>query len=426
MNEWKLLNSDQQSAIEDIILWLSTDSPYYVLSGAAGTGKTYTLRELLACIPGQVVVTAPTNKATRVLRETLTSEDYTPICRTTYSLLGLRLTPDGEIKRLTSPEDPVDLKSLSMVVIDEASMVNQQLMVEIEKATQHGRLKILFLGDPNQLPPVKEGMSPVWKLTENKSDLQKVMRFDNQILVLANRIKEVVNHPAPSIKLTPDNNCIEGVWLENKGQFIESIMRSARLGNFADTSSLTKAIAWRNATVAELNSLIRRQIFDNSEESKWFIGDRIILTAPASDFEGYSIGCTDDEGTISRVEIAPHPIHGDFQCFNLSVITDENKRIDLWLLHPDSEFEFRLRANNLANDARLWSKKWKAYWEFMESFHQAQHGYAITAHRAQGSTYNTCYVAWTDILANRNRNEAFRCLYVAVTRPRKKLILGSW
>jgi len=53
-----------------------------------------------------------------------------------------------------------------------------------------------------------------------------------------------------------------------------------------------------------------------------------------------------------------------------------------------------------------------------------KYAYAITAHRAQGSTYDTVYVDYQDILMNRERYEAFQCLYVASSRPRKTLYLA--
>lgn len=422
------LNPDQQAAVKRILEWLwEGDSPYFLLAGAAGTGKTYAIQALVDQINGKIVFTAPTNKATKVLRATLTTEDYKPICRTIYSLLGLKMEANGAIKQLTAPEDPVDLRAITLVVVDEASMVNQALMGEIEKAAEnYGRLKFLFMGDRNQLPPVNEKASMVWELDMPRAELYQVMRFDNQILDLARKIEKQVDHPAPTIKLLSDNDEIEGVWYLTQAHFHMALMNAAKQGDFSNPIQLTKAIAWRNQTVGEINQLIRGQIFDNANERRWMVGDRIILTGPANDFDGKSIGCTDDEGTVEKVERATHQLYPEFECYNISVITDENKRISLWVLHEDYEFEARFKQNHLANEAKFNPRMWKDYWHFVDSFHKVQYGYAITAHRAQGSTYDSCYVVWNDILTNRNRGEAFRCLYVASTRPKKKLILGGW
>lgn len=421
------LNNDQQMALTAILGWLDNSrSPYFILSGSAGTGKTYTVQALIEELDERIVFTAPTNKATKVLRAMLTTDDYKPICKTIYSLLGLRMEPDGAVKKLTAPEDPVDLKSVYLIVVDEASMVNRELMVEIEKAIENFDCRILFLGDPNQLPPVNQRISTVWNLDCPRATLQQVMRFDNQILALANRICRVVDHPAPAIAFQADNDGIEGIWKLDTRQFHRQILKAAEDGLFSDPISPTKAIAWRNATVGAINQLVRQTIFDNSFDERWLVGDRIILTAPAADLENRPVGHTDDEGTVDRIDILPHPMYGEIQCHNLSVITDENKRISLWLVHHDSEFELRFKQNQLGEAARRNGRLWRDYWQFVDSFHKAQHGYAITAHRAQGSTYQNAFVVWNDILLNRNRSEAFRCFYVACTRAKKKLILGYW
>ena len=95
-------NPGQSAAITAIMSWLDDDAQdFFVLAGPAGTGKTFTVQGLLPLIRGKVVFTAPTNKATKVLRDTLRSDDYpNPDCRTIYSLLGLQLKANGELKEL--------------------------------------------------------------------------------------------------------------------------------------------------------------------------------------------------------------------------------------------------------------------------------------------------------------------------------------
>ena len=68
------LNPDQQKAVDAIMQWMGSGEPYFLLFGAAGTGKTYAVQALIDQINGKIVFTAPTNKATKVLRATLTSD----------------------------------------------------------------------------------------------------------------------------------------------------------------------------------------------------------------------------------------------------------------------------------------------------------------------------------------------------------------
>jgi exodeoxyribonuclease-5 len=415
-------NDEQAVAIAAMLDHLKTtgDDPYFVLRGPAGTGKTFTSTNSLLQFKRRVIVTAPTNKAVRVLREALKQWDLRLECRTIYSLLGLKLAPNGEIKELTKPEDPVDLEDVAAVFVDEWSMVNQALWGHIQDAQQrHKRLRWVFMGDQYQLPPVGEMSSPIAGLTKG-SELTRIMRQDNQILKLAAHLRDMVAKPFAQLRLIEDNNGEEGIW--KPVSLDQAILNQAQ--GFAKGEN--KAIAWRNATVDRLNRLIRQELFADGDKYPWQEGDRITLLEPAMNFDNEIIGTTDEEGAVEDSQIANHPEHEEFKCWRILMRSDMNTAMTLWVLHddPKNKFLFEQRKARLATVARANPKAWGEYWSFMESFHKVRHAYAITAHRAQGSTYQRAFVNWKDILANQNRGEAMRCLYVAATRPKKELYLG--
>lgn len=415
------LNDEQSAALESILTFLAGPEQFFVLSGGAGTGKTFCIRELPNRVKGRFIYTAPTNKATKVLRESVTTKEYKPECRTIYSLLGLRLEANGEVKELTAPEDPIDLSQYKAVIVDEGSMVNENLRKFIHQTADTFGVKFIFMGDPAQLPPVGELRSPIWRIKEG-AQLTRVMRHDNQILELATRLRAVVDHPAPSCSLRDNHDDVQGVWKLSEKEFTDSLLVGAMEGEFSSPNR-AKAIAWRNVTVDRLNALIRNRIFDNPQ-SPWLPGDRVIFTGPAKDLDDETIATTDDEGTVERVEVEYHAIHGEFKTFRVSIILDDNRPVVARVLHPESQMLYARRVEELSAQARANSRLWRKFWEFKEAFHQLRHAYAITAHRAQGSTYDTVFVDWRDILLNRNRQEAYRCLYVACTRPKRALVLG--
>lgn len=418
------LNLDQGTAVELILRFLADpDKQFFLLSGYAGTGKTYSVQHLIPLVRGRLIFTAPTNKATKVLRDTLTTDRYKPECRTIYSLLGLRLEANGEIKELAEPEDPVDLSQYKAVIVDEASMVNSNLFRFIKLTADTQQVKFIFMGDPAQLPPVKELRSPIWNNAHAVAELRHVMRHDNQILTLATAIRKVVDHPAPRVTIASDNSEGQGVWRLGEGEFEARIMEAVDRNRFSEPN-IAKAIAWRNMTVDALNKRIRERIFDNAAAQPWLPDDRIILMEPAKDSSGEIAGTTDDEGRVTRVEVDWHPEWREFKVWRLNVTTDDNRPIILRVLHEDCFAEHTRRAEELAQAARLDRRKWGVFWDFKEAFHKVRHSYAITAHRAQGSTYEAAFVDWRDILLNHNRSEAYRCLYVACTRPKKELYLN--
>ena len=417
-------NPGQSAAITAIMAWLDDESQdFFVLAGPAGTGKTFTVQGLLPLIRGKVVFTAPTNKATKVLRDTLRSDDYpNPDCRTIYSLLGLQLKANGELKELAEPEDEIDLSSYRLIIVDEASMVNANLMTFINRAVDNTGVKVLFMGDQFQLPPVKEPNSLVWALPCPKAELTEVMRQRNKILDTVTMIRAGISHPAPRWKFEDANDGGEGVFRPTSAAFMQAVDLSATNGEFQRPNG-AKLVAWRNATVDKMNDHVRKILWGPGA-AMWVQGDRLTLLEPANDLDGKKQASTDDEGTVDSATIAYHPIFGQFKCWSLKVTLDENKVVHLWAIHPDSLRDFELEKEHWAVEARANPRLWGKFWELCEAFHSVRHAYAITTHRAQGSTYETAFVYMTDILLNRNVAEARRCLYVACSRPRKRLYLA--
>lgn len=403
-------------------------APFFVLKGQAGTGKTFCMRSLVERVKKRLVFTAPTNKAVKVLRESITSQDYKPDCCTIYSLLGLQMLPNGEVKELKQREDTVDLSEVDVIVVDEASMVNEVLLRHIEAAAEaHPKIRWIMMGDKWQLPPVGEAWSRVWAVPWGGAELTKIMRQDNQILALSAHVRELIEKPMAALKIKSNNDGQEGVWCASSDNFVKWL--EERPEEFLGGQS--KAIAWRNLRVDYFNRIVRARLFSESDVYPWQEGDRITMLGPIQDvtreLENGShpiVATTDEEGVVERADQAQHPLYPEFLCWRVLFRSDFNTRATLWILHPSMQAKHAQRVARLAAEAKANSRLWGAFWEFKDAFHPVRHAYAITAHRAQGSTYEKAYVNWRDIMLNQNRSEAYRCLYVAVTRPKKELYLG--
>lgn len=417
------LNSDQEAAVSAAVDFLHTpDAHYFLLQGPAGTGKTFCIKALINRIRGRLVFTAPTNKATKVLRESVEAPGYRPEARTIFSLLGLRLEANGEVKELAAPEDPIDLTIYAAVVVDEASMVSSALWEHIQWAAENQGIKFIFMGDVNQIPPVGEIRSKLFSMGFPGAELTKVMRHDNQILKFATHLRQKLAHPAPSCTIESDNDGQEGLWKMGRPDFLARMLEYIDAGWFTRPDG-AKAIAWRNATVDQINQFVRKRLFGDGAAT-WLPGDRIVMTAPGYDENGKPYFSTDDEGEVTKVNVTWNNDYPEYKCYALTVTLDDNRVVTVWLLHEDSARDFNRNVERLAAEARSNSKLWEKVWDFKEAFHSAKYAYAITGHRAQGSTYQYVFVDFRDILLNRNRHEAFRILYVAATRPKKRLYLA--
>lgn len=427
---------EQAEAVDNIINWFRDPNPqFYTLKGYAGTGKTYLMTYLArtglqdpndkdhlldyAIKPRQICFTAPTNKAVKVLRNYLNDAGLAECStKTIYSLLGLSLQANGEVKELTHPEEPVDLSHFKLIVVDEASMVNRFLMDAIKNAFVEWKVPFLFMGDPAQLPPVGETSTPVWKI-ENQSLLTQVMRYGDSMLDLATSIRNVVDHPCPSVKIATS----PPVFRLSKEEWYAQMVANLELFKSGDA----KVIAWRNVTVDKYNSFIRNHIFGHAEAKSniWLPGDKIVATAHLKDLDDHTFMKTDEEATILEVVQGFHPRYSEFEIWNLLVEGEDKRKHTIRTLTPTGQFHLNNKLNELSMEAKGGKRyKWREFWQLKEAFNEVRHSYAITSHRSQGSSYLKTFIDLEDIMLNRNRQEAFRSLYVSCTRQRQEIYIS--
>ena len=159
------LGSEQKAAIDHI---LHSKGGSFFLTGKAGTGKSTIVRELQRQAnlrSMNMVIGAPTGVAAiNAGGKTLNSIFGFP-----NGLLG-NINMSDHYRGLSRKQSSV-LRAMDMLVIDEISMVNPDVMDAIDRllrvaknnqSTPFGGVKLLMVGDPYQLPPVsfKEEDSP--------------------------------------------------------------------------------------------------------------------------------------------------------------------------------------------------------------------------------------------------------------------------
>ena len=133
------LTEDQEKALQALLDFEKSDGRYFLLSGFAGTGKTTTLQFYLKASSKRQVLTAPTNKAVRVLRETAEAHGVRAECGTIHKLLSLRLSDDAEEKYCVQRDRRRgDLPCFDVLVIDECSMIGSHNPMEGRREAARG------------------------------------------------------------------------------------------------------------------------------------------------------------------------------------------------------------------------------------------------------------------------------------------------
>ncbi len=413
----KLLTSDQEKAKNLIAEWfLNTDDRMFVLSGYAGTGKTflidYVVREVLHLEPGtEAVFVTPTGKAATVLIRAGT------VAGTVHSLIYRRDEDDfdvdenGEIVgngRLTFVKrDKIDEK-IRLIVIDEASMIAEDVLRDL---LSFG-VKCLFSGDGAQLPPVGGSCGllehPDYTLTE-------IVRqaADNPIIRIATMAREG--------KAIPYGNYGDTVSVIGRNRLSPAQRR--RIFLKAD-----QIICGRNRTRAALNAEIRGYKGIPAEALLPVEGEKLICTLndwekPLDKEEKFHLvnGIIGRAGDVKENAdcLATMTFTADFADEGVRVPFDTGIFLTGRYVHGYGDRAVTLADGSVVHEddyERL--RLLKAVSD--EPICRFEFAYAVTCHKAQGSEFD--FVVVFDE-SGAFREDRARWLYTAVTRAREKLLL---
>lgn len=260
------LNDQQKSALKELEAFVNGDDTSITLSGYAGTGKTTIMgifnEYLKRRIHADIIFSAPTHRANAVTRQ------KTPNAKvvTLQSLLGLR--PDFDIT-----EDMFDLHKLkfeqvgdvkiefdSIVIVDEASMIQDSLYDFLLEQIAAKGAQIIFMGDKGQLRPVKaNNISKVFRNDGAQLQLTKVERTgDNPILKESTRVRNGEGFSYET-DIAPNGQGVE--YSSDKTRIREFVRTSLKEMKDSQDPLYFRVLAATNTSVDAYNSAIRQILY---------------------------------------------------------------------------------------------------------------------------------------------------------------------
>jgi ATP-dependent exoDNAse (exonuclease V) alpha subunit len=454
------LNVDQKAAfirLKNFIL--SDDDSIFVLKGYAGTGKTFLIRRLIDFISQyhggspKVALTAPTNKAVRVIMKSAELKGKNIKYVTTHSLLGLResINSKGEIEFVKDGNSKIVMDA-DYLVIDELSMLDDKLFKDFYD-NHRTKMRIIMMGDPAQIPPVHhDNCIPFRKDATQKykmrvSVIKEIMRqtHGNPIIEASLAIRQNITkeNPIPDLKTSVDAHGNGLIVINAKALGVKDLVKTKlkeyfNTQQFRTDADFCKVIAWRNKTVDYFNNMVRDLIFGEGAP-QIVVGEKLIVLKPViqeKDNKTFTALTTSEELEVVIVQEDLKKIWVLDKAFNFPVYNclvefqgpNGRKSMYICVLAKEGKILYEQCKNDLKKAAlelqgKTASSSWFKYYKFMREFADVTYNYAITAHRAQGSTYQNVFLAEDDIDVNSKIIERNRIKYTSYSRPTKKLFV---
>ena len=397
------LTSDQITADKMINEWFHrSTSQIFVLAGFAGTGKTtllrYTVLKTLGLTEDCVAFVTPTGKAATVLlRQGIPAT-------TVHRLIYQSITTETEVeingkkikieKLSFKRRESID-KSIKLIVLDEASMVPDEMLWDL---MEFG-VKILLCGDNAQLPPV-EGFNTYLK--QPNVTLRKIVRqqLDNPIIMLSEMAREG--------KYIPFGKYGDSALVMSKRQFIGEKRKQYLTRADQIICGINKT---RTAINDELRAMRGLGVLPES-------GDKLICTI--NNWEQF----IDSDFRYNLVNGIIGTVYNPFYDSSTGIGFMQFKVDFLDELCPDAlPFD-----TGIFTDGRYRYKHGDYFEKFNEdgdatgafTLNRFEYGYCISCHKAQGSEFDNVVVFDESYAFKEDKN---RWLYTAITRAKKKLIL---
>ena len=410
-----MLNTEQKIAKDRLISYLnSTTENRIILTGGGGTGKSYTISQvksdltkllkLSAVIDSTKVnqrhwfFSATTNKAKQAIQMYLPYQEVDTI----HSLLGLRpyrgyLTKSNNFTSKLSPG--------SILVIDEASYIDDKLLSFIDELVPKS-VKVIYVGDANQLTPVKSTTCPVFHQGYEELKLTTLVRQTNAPLIgeLSSEFKEYIESEGkldfPKISLS---NEISHMSSQDFNALIEKV--------FIQDNGLTlhnRVLAGTNAVVNKHNT----HLFGLANgRTELVAGDTVVSN-------NYVKGIKTDEEVII---LSKSPYLSSIANCNGTIFSIQSMTHSTDVYVPDSHKKASKTVTDIL-DAPESLDKAEAL-ELYAAMADLRPMYASTIHKSQGSTFENVYIDLSSLSYVRDKVALARLLYVAISRASKHVYL---
>ena len=414
------LNEGQKAAAEQFLQFLFSPEKEFIISGAAGVGKTYLMNyiidntlpryqemcELIGVKPeyDEVVMTATTNKAAEVL-----SKSVNRPTSTVHSFFNLTVRDDYKTgTTVLKRTNRWQIHTRKIIVIDEASMIDVELWKTLHDGTMD--CKLVYVGDHNQLAPVFEDLSAIYKHQAPMVELTQPVRNVGQpaLMQICQQLRETVaTGEFKPIQVIPGV-----IDLLDSQQMQDEIFKT-----FKEQTQASRILGYTNKRVIAYNDHIRgiRNLPASFQKGEFLVSNSVYhhkngIIPVETEVEvvgtksGQTIEIDKKHGVYLDVDYLDLKPQFGGPVPNVPFATDR--------AHLDALIKYYGRA-----------KDWTTYFYLKNDIADLRPRDAATVHKSQGSTYDTVFIDLGNISTCTNPSMAARMLYVAFSRARSRVFL---
>jgi exodeoxyribonuclease-5 len=410
---------------------------FYILCGAAGTGKTSITTALIGYLNSKALnykIAAPTGRAARILgRKSKT------VNSTIHSLI-YNTKPNPETGEVIFELKENTIKEISIYIIDEASMVSStvnkeegsmftaknSLLSDLIIFVKNGNSgnKIIFLGDKNQLPPVNETDSKALCLEYLKAKFQlngtaylltEVKRQEDGSYILKNatairegidaNFQKVILHGVEKQSIYQASSAYVKEYLNNGFENIVSIGATHKMNKMFNNVVREKLFGSRVNTI-EQNDLLLITSTWRRNNFQLYSGDHITVVEVNNSETELVAGLH-----FVPVKLLSKSIQGTDEIIEDYILLES-------ILNPEGlklEQENRLRHERFTKN-KVYRESGNAADDRYIGAIRATYGHSITCNKAQGGE-------WDKVFLNSFFIPSLKYQYTAVTRAKQALVL---
>ncbi len=457
-----ILTKQQQQVLDSIKEFLNNDASVFILKGYAGTGKTTMISHIVEEVAEHdkvPILMAPTGRAARVL-SSKTRREANTIHRCIYELDTIETQEESDDIRYIFPlKNAEDTAKDRICIVDESSMigtreVHNELLVFgtgsllndlLTFVAPHRGGKVIFVGDPMQLPPVGDNVS---------NALDEQFFTNNNIKVMVAELTDVVRQGEGSAIL--DNamkvrTLLESVQRdnlvfdrkENEVIDIEGYSMPKQLLNLYSKPEIGQSviITFSNRQARDYNYAVREILYPDKKhivigDILQVVSNNYKLNVMNGDFVNITDICGETEYQTAPVYVSAgrervkQNITLAFR--NVRIMLDDGRETICKIIEsmlddaePNLTFtqiqalyvNFCIRHPELKRNSQEFKELLKEdpYYNAL----RVKYGYAITGHKAQGGEWHTVFVDYTGRTGL--TNDCLRWIYTVTTRASQTL-----